>query len=121
MWYVSAAAVFGVFKTVDTNTKEAIKGVTFQTMNAAGVSDGEYDGHYEISPVKVSVRVTVEDEKISDIDIMEHQNGLGGKAERIADSVIANQSLNVDAVTGATGSSKTILKAIENALQSGGK
>jgi uncharacterized protein with FMN-binding domain len=115
-----AIAVFGVFKTVDTNTKEATKDVTFQTTNAVGVADGEYDGHYEISPVKVSVRVTVKDEKIIDVDIMEHQNGLGGKAENIVESVIAMQSLNVDAVSGATGSSKTILKAIENALQSGG-
>ena len=53
--------------------------------------------------------------------LLEHQTGLGGKAEAIIDQVIQNQSLEVDAVSGATTSSKTILKAIENALQSGGR
>jgi len=37
----------------------------------------------------------------------------------IVDSVIENQSLDVDAISGATYSSKVILKAIENALARG--
>jgi len=41
---------------------------------------------------------------------------LGGKAESIVDDVIAKQSLDVDVVTGATYSSSTILKAIEDSL-----
>ena len=36
-------------------------------------------------------------------------------------NVISRQSLEVDAVSGATVSSKCIIKAIENALQSGSK
>jgi len=48
--------------------------------------------------------------------ILEHDNGKGGKAEKIVDDVIKAQSLNVDVVSGATVSSKVILKAGEMAL-----
>jgi uncharacterized protein with FMN-binding domain len=66
----------------------------------------------------VAVRVNVEDGAITGIDILEHKNGLGGKAERIVNDVLERQSLRVNVVSGATASSKAILKAIENALQS---
>jgi uncharacterized protein with FMN-binding domain len=110
----------GGFMAVDRATKSATKDIVVYTQNASGVPDGTYSGNYEIPPVKVVVRVSVKDGEITGIDMVEHQNGLGGKAERIVDDVLERQSLNVDAVSGATGSSKTILKAIENALQSGG-
>jgi len=42
----------------------------------------------------------------------------GKPAEAIVDSVVAAQSLQVDIVSGATLSSKCILKAIEVALES---
>ena len=36
--------------------------------------------------------------------------------EKLADDMVKQQSLNVDAVSGATNSSKVIRKAVENAL-----
>lgn len=53
-----------------------------------------------------------------DIEILKHRNGKGKKAEVIIDDVIKEQSLLVDAVTGATISSRAIFKAIEDALKS---
>ena len=44
---------------------------------------------------------------------------MGEKAEVIIDKVMAEQSLEVDVVSGATLSSKCILNAIENALAPG--
>lgn len=58
----------------------------------------------------------MENRKIIAINILEHRNGMGSKAEAIINSVIQAQSLQVDAITGATGSSTVILKAIEDAL-----
>lgn len=58
---------------------------------------------------------------VSFIKIIEHENGLGSKAEKIVDDVISRQSLKVDAVSGAAASSKCIIKAIEDALQCGSK
>lgn len=81
------------------------------------ISDGTYIGEYSVMPVYVKVEVSVKDHKLTNIVILEHNNGLGSKAEKIIDYVIKEQSLKIDAVSGATISSKCILKAVENALQ----
>ena len=53
------------------------------------------------------------------IERIKHDHGRGKKAEIQTDLIIKNQSLNVDVITGATASSKAILKATENALKKG--
>lgn len=80
------------------------------------IDDGIYEGNYSVFPVTVKLNVTVKGHEITEILILEHVNGQGGKAEAIADQVIENQSLQVDIISGATYSSKVILKALENAL-----
>lgn len=98
-----------------------VNSITVSNLNMANITDGIYVGKYCITPVYVEVEVTVTEHKITNIKIIEHENGLGGKAEKIVDDVISRQSLEVDAVSGATVSSKCIIKAIENELQSGRK
>jgi uncharacterized protein with FMN-binding domain len=107
-----------VYCKTSANAKSATGNITFQIVNAAGVPDGVYNGSYEIGPVKVIIRATIKGESIVDIDILEHRRGLGGKAERIVEDVIQSQRLDIEAVSGATVSSKAILKAIEDALKS---
>jgi uncharacterized protein with FMN-binding domain len=82
--------------------------------------DGVYRGFYDLSgsPVKVTLDVTVQNHNISTVKIVKHIcSPIGKKAEKITESIIEKQSLNVDVVSGATGSSKAILKAVENALE----
>ena len=55
--------------------------------------------------------------EIADIEILEHKASYMGQAERIAGEVCAGQTLEVDAISGATFTSDTVLKAIENALK----
>lgn len=98
-----------------------VNSITVSNLNMANITDGIYVGKYSITPVYVEVEASVTEHKITNIKIIEHENGLGGKAEKIVDDVISRQSLEVDAVSGATVSSKCIIKAIENALQSGSK
>lgn len=78
---------------------------------------GIYTGEYNTTLVKVKVKVQIEDYSIKNIEILKHQCGRGKEAEKITDDVIEAQSLQVDAITGATYSSKVILKAIEKAIQ----
>ena len=85
------------------------------------VKDGTYKGEYKSFPVKVMVNVKVKNHEITEIKIIEHRTGKGEKAEVIIKDVILTQSFDVDVISGATRSSKCILKAIENALQNGGK
>jgi len=85
-------------------------------MNLTNTEDGVYAGRYHAFPVMVEVEVTVKSHAITEIKLVKHVNGQGTKAEVITDKVIDRQSLQVDVVSGATYSSKVILKAIENAL-----
>jgi uncharacterized protein with FMN-binding domain len=81
--------------------------------------DGVYRGNYSVSgtPVKVTLDVTVSQSKITAIRLIEHtRSPIGKKAEKIIETVIQEQSLEVDVISGATASSKAILKAVENAL-----
>ena len=55
--------------------------------------------------------------QITDIEILEHRNERGQKAESIIDKIVDEQKLNVDAITSATNSSLVIKKACENALR----
>ncbi len=84
------------------------------------IVDGIYHGNYDLSgtPVKVMLDVIIQNHKIIKIEIVEHfSSPIGKKAEKITEQIIEHQDLNVDAVSGATASSKAILKAVENALQ----
>ena len=53
------------------------------------------------------------------IDVLKHMHGKGYGAEALAQRAVEAQSLDVDAVSGASGSSKAMRKAIENALRKG--
>ena len=90
------------------------------TPNLAITNDGIYNGSYDYTstPVKATVAVTVKNHQIIKIDIIKHKRSpIGKKAEKIIDSIIEHQSLDVDVISGATVSSITLLKAVENALQ----
>ena len=50
------------------------------------------------------------------IVLLEHRNDRGLTAEGIVDSIIENQRITVDVISGATNSSTVIKKAIELAL-----
>ena len=86
----------------------------------AGKNDGIYRGEYDLegTPVKVALDVTVKSHYVAAVKIIKHTcSPIGKKAEKITGRIIETQSLNVEAISGATGSSKAILKAVENALQ----
>jgi uncharacterized protein with FMN-binding domain len=83
------------------------------------VADGTYQGKSKVGPVRVTLDVTVKDKAMSSIEIIKHFNGRGKQAEAIVPEIIRAQSLDVDVISGATGRSKAILKAVENALTGG--
>ena len=88
--------------------------------NLIGKTDGVYRGEYSVrgTPVKVVLDVSIQNESITKIDIIRHiASRIGRQAETIVPQIIFHQSLDVDTVSGATVSSKGILKAVENALQ----
>jgi uncharacterized protein with FMN-binding domain len=100
---------------------ESLKYMELAQIDLAAIEDGVYSGSYSAFPVSAEVSVTVKDHAIAKIDLIKHANGQGAPAEVIPDMVVKSQSLQVDSVSGATYSSRVILKAIENALLSANK
>ena len=77
------------------------------------------DGVYEGKSGFVRVSVTIKGGEISAIEILQHGGGGPKYAEMIRpliDKIINKQSTDVDAVTGATVSSKYLKEAVDNAL-----
>lgn len=79
-------------------------------------NSGNYIGTASTRMVKAEVAVAIRDKRIAKVDLIDHETGFGKKAEVLTDSVVNYQSIELDAVSGATASSKIILKAIENAI-----
>lgn len=113
--------ILGVVKAKDLITlvryRAIIKNMTIDDIDLSKINDGIYKGSSEAILVAADVEVTIQNHRISKIDLVRHLNGQGKPAEVMPDKVIKAQSLKVDTITGATSSSKVILKAIENALK----
>ena len=91
------------------------------------VSDGKYkDGVYVGEATgfrgKMNVEVTVENGLISSIEVVSSRDDakyLNRAVNKIIPDIINNQSVEVEAVSGATFSSKGIINAVSNALEKG--
>ena len=90
-----------------------------QEVRLTAVRNGTYVGEGDRFPVHVKVEVRVRGGRIMEIRVLEHRQGRGREAEKIVERVLREQSLDVDAVSGATYSSQAILKAIKDALKKG--
>lgn len=98
--------------------KETMAKVEITDVDLSDIKNGTYVGSYDARIISATVSVTVKDGKMTDIKLLEHKYDRGGSAEAIVDDILKEQSLDVDVVSGATNSSKTIKKAVENALES---
>ena len=99
--------------------KAKVNALDFANIDLSKVADGVYDGSCETGVVNATVQVTVRDHVIADISLVRHDNGRGASAEAVLQQMLRSQTTDVDAVSGATCSSKVIRKAVENALTKG--
>jgi uncharacterized protein with FMN-binding domain len=97
----------------------AIKALTIDDVAISTIKDGTYEGYQNNTMVTAKVSVEVNSGKIVAIRLLEHTHGPNHGADAIIPKVIEKQSLIVDSVSGATYSSKVLLKAIESALKKG--
>ena len=82
------------------------------------LKDGIYNGKATEGPVKVVAEVEIQNQQITNIELIEHRTWKGEAAEKIIpDRIIDEQSTKVDAVSGATISSRAIMNAVETAVQ----
>lgn len=95
--------------------------ITFSNIDLRNVQNGVYRGEYDVGYIYAAVEVTVKDGKFTDIEIIDHETEKGEKAEMITEEMFATQSIEVDAISGATNSSLVIRKAVEEAIMKGCK
>lgn len=97
--------------------KKAVAGTNIGEIDIFGIPDGVYTGEYDVNFIYVKVDVTVQSGEMTNITLLEHKQERGKAAEAIVQDMIAEQKIDVDAVSGATNSSIVIKKAVENALR----
>lgn len=84
------------------------------------LTDGIYTGSADAFRGDVEVQVTVEKQKVTDISIFSYcdtEEYFFRAAPAVIEQMKAEQSLNVDAVSGATYSSNGVIHAVANALE----
>lgn len=96
--------------------KKIISEIQLKDVDLSKVANGVYHGSCDAEVIGAEVDVTVKDNSITDINL-KHKTDRGQSAEVLVDRVIEKQKINIDTISGATNSSKVILKAIENALE----
>ena len=107
--------VYSGIKTIQSNL-ERLQDLEIANVDLTEVVDGTYTGSYKVFPITAEVKVIVKNHQITAVELLKHQSGQGAPADKILDQIIEAQTLKVDVISGATYSSKIILKAVENSL-----
>jgi uncharacterized protein with FMN-binding domain len=125
---VFLAALAGIALLATAPGRAEVAGLTFSDIDFARLHDGTYVGEYygeKDSSRDTMVEITISAGKLVKINAVggsladgKQTNEIsGGKSlDDLFNSVMESQTLNVDAISGATLTSKSYLKAVEDAL-----
>lgn len=87
------------------------------------LKDGVYTGEATGYQGPLKVEVTISGEKITEVKVLDNVEtvGIGSKAlDALSKSIVENNSVGVDTLSGATASSKAIISAVTNAIEVAG-
>ena len=96
--------------------KHSVSETSIEEICLSDIPNGVYIGECDVNFIYAKVEVTIQNGEITGIRILEHKNERGQAAEAVVDRIVAEQRIDVDAVSGATNSSTVLKKAVENAL-----
>jgi uncharacterized protein with FMN-binding domain len=97
-----------------------IRKLTIDNVDLTTIADGAYRGSYHKGRWVYDVEVTVVNHKITSVKNTNPKTNMAkALCDGVAASVIQKQSPRIDAVCGASISTKAFAKAVENALVSG--
>jgi len=107
-------AAFGVMGSI--NLKN-LRTMDINHPNLETIQNGNYSGKFVGGGGEYSVVVQIMDHEIKNILLhTERESKYVRFSEPVIQRIISNQKVNVDAITGATTTSKCIMKAVDNAL-----
>jgi len=113
---IIAGVIFGLYMKRVNTYQDMVKNTIISDVKISDIPDGSYTGEYDVDFIYAKVEVVVSSGVITNIIILEHRNDRGNTAESITGDIISSQSIDVDAVSGATNSSTVLRKAVELAL-----
>jgi len=97
--------------------QQAVRALVIEDQDLSSVHDGTYFGNYTYGGFTYEVSVTVQSYTIRNIEILKNRNSKYAKmAEGVVDNILAKGNVSVEVVSGASTTSKALLKAIEQAL-----
>ena len=100
----------------------SVRNMEISEADISSLPDGVYRGREDYLGFTCNAEVTVRGHRIEDVKLSEDRTDAWvEKAKGVGAEVVKKQSLKVDAVTGATITSKAMLKAIEKALKGPGE
>ena len=114
---VIAIGILSSLMLCNTAEMKRVRSMSINGIDLSNIPEGLYKGDYSYGGFKYEVEVVVNEHKIETINVLKNRNTSHAKnAEGVIEKVVKTQTVNVDAVSGATTTSKALLKAIENAL-----
>lgn len=95
-----------------------VRHMEIRNIDLAKVPDGAHVGTFTYSDFKYKVKTLVKFRKILHIQVLQNRDTKYAKrAEGVIPRIIKRQTPNVDVVSGATTTSKVLMKAVENSLK----
>lgn len=112
--------IFAILSLVGCTSKEMakVRQLDIQNVNLTNIPDGNYIGSFSYSGFEYTVKTNVKTHQITDIEVLQNRDTEHARrAEGVLNEIINSQTPNVDAISGATTTSKALMKAVENSLQ----
>ena len=115
---VSLFILILIFSGCASQEMKIVRNMDIQDIDINKISDGEYIGTFSYSNFEYKVKTIIKDHKIKDIIILQNRDTKHSKrAEGVIPEIIRQQTPDVDAVSGASTTSKALMKAVENSLR----
>lgn len=116
-WFFILGSLVTVLFSCSSQDIVETRGLQISQVDINSVRDGNFTGDYSYGGYTYEVEVGVKDHRIAKIEIVSNRDTKHAKmAEEVIPAILREQKTNVDAISGATTTSKALLKAIENAL-----
>jgi uncharacterized protein with FMN-binding domain len=94
----------------------AVRKMTVTPVDLSKIADGTYPGSFKSGRFSYSVEVTVRNHRIEEVKSTGVKQAQDAVIQQIFARIVADQSVRVDTVSGASLTTKAASKAVENAL-----
>lgn len=119
-WAIALCLITGAVILAGCSAEQsAIRKLSIGSPDVSAIADGSYEGRFAYGGFEYAVLVRMAAGRIEAIDIIANRATTHAKsAEGVIPRILERQTPKVDAVSGSTTTSKALMKAAENALES---